>query len=152
MPRKLGKDVRNELKIVDPISGSIIKLYYRLPTSEERVKYASDHYEWVEGKIQVNAIKARQKWGLEILNGFEEGSFEKKVTQGLSPELQGEGGGEGVTKWVSISSDPQSPNYDPNWKTIVSENAMDLVEALAEYVFEGRRIIGLQEGIFTEKN
>jgi hypothetical protein len=136
MPRKLGKDVRNELKIVDPISGSIIKLYYRLPTSEDRVKYASDHYEWVEGKIQVNTIKARQKWGLEILEGFEEGSFEKKVDD----------------QWKGFSSDPQSPNHDPNWKTILSENAMDLIEALAEYVFEGRRIIGLQEDIFTEKN
>lgn len=175
MPRRIDENIRNELKIIDPISGSVIKLYYRIPTSEERVKYGSDAIELKDGQVEINAVRARQKWGVEILEGFEDGSFERKAPSPLagdspktSSPAEGEDRDERVglpavastqagerekpTRWVPISCNPKSPNYLPDWKNFVAAHAMDLIEALAEHVFEGRRILSSQEEVFSEKN
>ena len=165
MPRKIGENLRNDLKIWDPVSDSAIIFFYRLPTTAERIQYENDSYELVEGKITHNITKSRQKWGPEILTGFREGCFQKKVnipsppacaeasagrpqgdqTKSPPPQGEGEGGGGSGSQWVPFSSDPSSPNYDPEWKSLVQKYASDLIETLAAHVFEGARAFSSQE-------
>jgi len=138
MGRKIGEGVKNELVIRDPISGSEIVLYYRVPTSSERVAYMSSLFERKEDRVISRITEARQEWGLKIIEGFRDGAFEK---------MNGDG-------FIQMSSNPKSKNYDKGWKDHLKIYASDILEALSEHIFEGHRVSSMQskEERFTEKN
>jgi hypothetical protein len=115
MPRLLN-DKPCEVTFYDRISDSKITLFYRLPTTEERVAYTNSFVTRRGNKIESNLGSARLKMGTAILTGFAEGAFE--TDKGL------------------LASDPASPHYDPAWKTIVRQYAPDVIEMLAVHVFE----------------
>jgi hypothetical protein len=119
--RITAPDVRNELVINDPISGGQITLYYRLPTTAERLKYSQSLFQRKGNKIKYTYAEARQEWGKQILLGFEKGAF------GVMKD----------GKKTSYSSDPESKDYREDWKELVCEFASDLIEVLAAHVFEG---------------
>ena len=120
MARRLGDDL-NEMRFQDNLSGSEIVLYYRMPTTKERVAYTNESYQRKGRKLINRSVETRLKFGLKILMGFREGDFERKV------------GG----KWVPMSSDgPASENYYPEWKEHIEKYASDLVEHLAMRVFD----------------
>jgi len=136
MPRRLGENIKNELKSLDPVSGSIIIYTYRIPSTEERVAYSRAMIELKDGEIILRPVEARQEFGLKIIEGFDEGAFEKKIGD----------------KWMSFSSDPASPNYDPDWKQLLLKYAPDQVEAIASHVFDGSKMIAVQREVYDEKN
>lgn len=116
MPRALN-DKPCEVTFFDRISGSKLTLYFDLPTTENRMEYANSMVTRVGNKIKNNTIEVRQKWGSKILRGFKDGDFEKG-------------------KDMPVSSDPQSPHYDPEWKALVQKYASDVIAMLAMHVFE----------------
>lgn len=118
--RDLEQSNKNILTIKDAISGTDIELYYRLPSTSERVAYQSRLISHKGGKIQVHTLEARLEYGLKILTGFREGDF-------------------GV-KGRPISSDPQNQNYHENWKELIRAMAADIVNAFAFVVFEGAAV------------
>lgn len=120
MPRRLGAP-RNELVVQDNLSGTEIVLYYRMPTTREKVNYENMSLQRKGNKVIQNIGDARRRYGFEILTGFRERDFER-IGPGES--------------WVPMSSDPKSPHYDPNWKSVVADQASDLVELLAARVFD----------------
>lgn len=116
MPRTLSDELCKVI-LADKISGSNIELLYRLPTTEERIKYSNSSIAR-RGKTYESVIgETRIKYGAEILMGLGENSFTKK-------------GGE------PLSSDPESKHFDPEWKSIVKKYASDVLAMLAVYVFE----------------
>lgn len=117
MPRLLNDKKPCEVTFFDRISDSKITLFYRLPTTEERVSYTNSLATRRGNKIESNVGTARLKYGSAILLGFKEGSFEKEEGK-------------------PIASDPASPNYDPAWKTVIRQYAQDVIEMLAVHVFE----------------
>jgi len=117
--RDLKPTDKNELVVHDAISGTDIVLYYRLPTTSERIAYQRALIRKTGKKVVLRAGEARQEFGLKILTGIREGDF----------------GYDGKT----ISSDPKSERYRDDWKQLVGETAGDLVEVLALTVFEGAR-------------
>jgi hypothetical protein len=117
MPRLLN-NAPCSITFYDKISDSKITLFYRLPTTDERIKYANSGISRKGNKIESTIGENRIDYGEKILTGFKEGAFEK------SPG-------------VLLSSDPKSSNYDENWKTIVKNYAADVLAALAVFVFEG---------------
>lgn len=121
MPRITAPDIVNELKINDAISGETITLFYRLPTTDERVRYTKSSIRREGNKIKNEIAETRQKFGKTILVGIKDGDFIKLVDG----------------KEAAYSSDLQSLSYDPNWKELVCTYASDLVEFLALTVFEG---------------
>jgi hypothetical protein len=136
MGRVIGENVQNKLLIKDQLSGGIITLFYRTPTTEERVAYKLAQFERTEGRVRSRVTEARQDFGEKILLGFEEGSFQFKSTEG---ELR------------TFSSNPGSDNYDPEWKSLLRKYAVDVLEYLAEHCFEGAIAIASQED-FSSKN
>lgn len=111
----------NELLIQDHISGQEIALQYRLPTTQERVGYASESVQRKGKKVEFRGPAVRQKYGLAILTGIRKGDFAKRLPDGgLKP----------------VSSDPGDPDHDPQWKALVGRHASHLVDLLATRVFE----------------
>jgi len=123
MARILGEE-RHRLLIQDPVSGSVITLYYRRPASEERVAYQLSAYRIEGGERRFCLGETRLKFGLEILTGFGEGDFQVR-----------EDGQE----------TPLDPARHPDWKDRLAEHAPDLVSYLAQQVFEGLRVAGREE-------
>jgi hypothetical protein len=119
--RITAPDATGKVSINDSISGRIIVLYFRVPTTRERIQYSKSLFQRKGNKITYAYAEARQKWGREILTGFEEGAF--GVVKG--------------DKEIPYSSNPESKNYREDWKNLVCEFASDLVEILATHVFEG---------------
>jgi hypothetical protein len=120
MARILGEK-RHVLALQDPVSGSVITLYYRRPTSEERVAYQLSAYRIEGGERRFCLGETRLKFGLVILEGFEPGNF-------LIQE-----NGEQVLLDLDRHLD---------WKEQLLKYAPDLVSYLAQQVFEGMRVVG----------
>lgn len=119
--RDLKQSDHNKMILEDPISGSKITLYYRLPTSTDRVEFEAASYRREGTEVIDNTPQARVDSALKILTGFSEGSF-------------GYGG-------EPISADPASPHYREDWKDLVRETASDLLSALSLKVFMGLRVV-----------
>jgi hypothetical protein len=123
MARILGEE-RHSLAIQDPVSGSVITLYYRRPTSEERVAYQLSAYRLEGGERRLCLGETRLKFGLEILIGFGAEDF-------LVPE-------EGRQV-------PLDPERHQDWRVRLAGEAPDLVAYLAQQVFEGMRVVARGE-------
>jgi len=111
---------KNELKINDNLSGSIVKIYFRMPTPSERQGYNNMAVQRQGRKVQFKQSDARLKYGMTILTGIGDGDFERKVDN----------------KHVPISSDPASEHYFEEWKPWMQEHAGDLVMLMAAHVFD----------------
>ena len=74
MARVLGEE-SHSLVVHDPVSGSAVTLYYRRPTSEERVAYQLSAFRLEGGQRRFCLGETRLKFGLEILTGFGSGDF-----------------------------------------------------------------------------
>ena len=120
MPRILG-EARHHMAIQDPVSGSAITLYFRRPTSEERVAYQLSVFNLEGGDRRLRLSETRLRFGLDILVGFEVGDF----------IIQAEG-----------ASEPLDPERHPDWKEHLAKHAPDLVSYLGQQVFEGLRVLG----------
>ena len=125
MPRRLTDEL-NELIIRDNISGSEIKLSYRLPATAERAAYANESFRRKGNKVETRIVETRQKYGKLILSGIREGDFEVRVGDRIQP----------------LAGDPASPNYAPDWRELVAQHAGDLLELLAAHVFDGSCSVG----------
>lgn len=110
----------NELRINDNISDSVIVLYYRMPTTPERVAFANESVQRVRNEVVTRVPETRLKYGNKILTGFREGDFTAEVSGEEKP----------------ISSEPTSPNYFQDWKEQVNCQAADLIMLLAAHVFD----------------
>ena len=120
MPRILGEE-RHKMVIQDPVSGSAITLYFRQPTSEERVAYQLSVFHLEGGERRLRLSETRFRFGLEILSGFEAGDFV-----------------------IQTGSEVQNldPDRHPDWKEHLAKHAPDLVSYLGQQVFEGLRVLG----------
>lgn len=116
MPRELSSEPC-ELTFDDRISGDKITLYYRLPTTQERVRYTNGYVTRKAGRIVSTLGDLRMKAGSVILIGFKTGAF----------TVPGKG---------LISSKPGDPTYDAGWKAAIRTFASDFIEMLAIQVFE----------------
>ncbi len=123
MARILGEE-NHSLMVHDPVSGSMVTLYYRQPSSEERVSYQLSAYRLEGGQRRFCLGETRLKFGLEILTGFGAGDF----------LMAADGGGV-----------PLDPERHPDWKERVGEHAPDLVSYLAQQIFEGLRVVSRED-------
>ncbi|KKW12652.1 MAG: hypothetical protein UY48_C0010G0004 [Candidatus Gottesmanbacteria bacterium GW2011_GWB1_49_7] len=115
MPRVLSTKP-NAARFFDNISDSYLILYYRNPTTEERIAYTNALLTRRGQKIESAMGEARLKYGLRILIGIRDGDF--------------------ATDDGPMSSNQQSPGYKENWKAIINELAPDVIAQLAILVFE----------------
>ena len=120
MGRLLGEGVKNVLNISDPVSGDSIKLYYRIPTTDEKAKYLISIWDRNKKTVSENLTSARVQWGSQILEGFKEGSFQERINGEIK----------------DISSDPGHPGFKEGWKEWIKSFAPDILELLCIHAFE----------------
>lgn len=138
MGRILGSNIRNVFSVLDPVSGREIDLYYRMPSSSERIAYESAKFDLDQKSALVSrAPEARQEYGLLILEGFKKGGFHLPQEDGSVKD---------------ISSDPADPDYIADWKDKIKEFAIDIIEVLAHRIFDGPPVFMNQESLDQRKN
>ena len=120
MGRLLGEDVKNVFTITDSVSGASIKLFYRIPTTDEKAKYLIGIWDRDRKTVSENLTSARVEWGSQILEGFKEGSFQERIN--------------GEAK--DISTDPNHPGFKEDWKEWIKRFAPDILELLCIHAFE----------------
>jgi hypothetical protein len=122
MPRILSNEPCS-VTFDDNIAGGKIKVLYRQPTTEERIKYTNSQIERHGRKVDSILGNTRMKFGKKIFVGITDGDFVKADGKPLS-------------------SDPKSKDYDETWKTIVETYAPDVISMLAIHVFENALSLG----------
>jgi hypothetical protein len=120
MGRLLGEGIKNILTITDPVSGDSIRLYYRIPDTDEKARYFINIWNRDKKTVNENLTLARVQWGSQILEGFKEGSFHERIN--------------GEIKDISI--DPDHPGFKEDWKEWIKRFAPDILEILCIHVFE----------------
>lgn len=120
-------DLDNELCIDDNISGTTVRLFHRMPTPGERIRYTNECYpKDNKGRTRIALSESRQKFGMKILTGIGNGDF-----------LDGDG--------KPMSSDKSDENYNQAWRDLVAKYAIDLVELMAAQVFDASASIAAVE-------
>lgn len=127
--RIIGENVKHEIVMADPVSGSEISIFYRMPTTEERKSYVGAQYKRIEDNIEDHSYEARVKYGKKIMSGIGEGqvAFEGKDDDG-KPEV------------MQVSSDPESKHYRADWKDLIERYMPDVLWFLSFRVFEGMSV------------
>jgi len=108
--------------------------YYRRPTTEEVIAYNKGLFVKKNGKVVNNVVPTRIEMGLRILTGVQDGVF----------SLNGK----------PISSDPASPDYYPDWKSLlknalsgtIANFAFRVLEAVSEVQVDQEEILATEEG------
>ena len=122
----LGKDVINEIEILESSSQTEIKVSYKPPTAQELQAWSADLFVRENDEVRDNEVFACLKYGAEIMIGVSDGAL------GI-PKANG--------KTKPISSDPKSKDYDKDWKQYLIEFASPFVVTFANYVFRGNRVL-----------
>lgn len=130
-PRIASKVLNNELRLSDPVSGEVITFYYRLPTTKERSQYENAKIRRERNKLKFEVGETKLKFGKLILQGFKETEVKEDGSKvgGFTKIEDG--------KEIIFASDPNSKNYDQNWKDLLELYASDLICALATHLFDG---------------
>jgi|GEM_PF-895918 len=118
MPRKLT-EASQTLRLRDPIGGECLTLYYRIPTSEERLAYQTSAFRIEGGGPRLKLAETRLDFGLTLLTGFAPGDF--------TLEIDGE-------------ERPLEVDAEGQWKDCLKRLAPDVVSFLGQYIFEGLRV------------
>jgi hypothetical protein len=121
---KILKSVEKSLTFEDQ-DGSYV-LYYRSPTTAERVEYSNSIVRRVGGKIVTDMASARVSGGLSICTGVRDGDF-------AIPASNKDG-------YKLISSDPKSKAYSEDWKALLEQYCADFLMLLGAKVFEGTTV------------
>jgi hypothetical protein len=108
--------------------------FYRRPTTEEIIAYNKGLFVKKNGKVHNNVVPTRIEMGLRILTGIQDGVF----------SFNGK----------SISSDPASPDFYPDWKTLlkgalsgtVANFAFRVFEAVSEASVDQEELLATEEG------
>jgi hypothetical protein len=119
--RELKSCDNNSLTITDRMSGSQVILYYRTPTTTERINFTKSQTKRKGNKIQSRIAEARLSAGFTIITGFRKGDF--------------------AFDGVAISSKPGEEGYRSDWKNLLYTTASDLLMVLGEQIFEGEQQI-----------
>jgi hypothetical protein len=139
MARRIGDNVINELTVEDKAGGGSIVIYYRFPTTEERIEYGTAQFQRERDKIIMSFIEARHVYGYKIILGIRKGDLLIKKAEGFKP----------------LCTDQKDPDFEPEWKEIVKKDAPDLLEGLCIHAFGIPDVIASQmvkEGEYSSKN
>ena len=120
---------RNIARVIDGISGDVHEFFYRTPTLTEREAYEKAPVKRKGRKIVFEKMLPRRvKFAKRIVTGFKKGTF----------------GADGKP----FSSDPDDPDYRPDWLALIEKMAPECLAAVAQVAFEGTR--AMTEGIDLE--
>lgn len=120
----------DELNLIDG-KPTRITLWYRLPTTVERIAYRRDCLKQDKsGTWHVDVHEARQDHGLPLITGFATGDF----------SLNG----------VPISSNPESEYFLPDWRQHIEQYAGDIIAHFSRKIFESGTMLTEEQDMWLE--
>ena len=126
MARILG-NTTSKVKLADRRSETVMVLHYKEPTTEQHLGYQNVCVQRIGKAVVANHAATRIKFGKEIFAGFDTGAFARVDDNG---------------KAVEFSCDPKDQTYFENWRQYVEDHAPDILQLLAEFVFESAMSLG----------
>lgn len=111
----------NQITFFDAASNSRLIMFHRVPNTQEIVEYNKNIYKREKNKLEINT-EARIDAALNILTGIGDNCF---ADQDNKP----------------ISHKPDSPDFNPAWKSLLKEYAPDILILLAIQSFETSRVV-----------
>ncbi len=129
--RILGEKVIHEIAFSDPVSGSELSFFYRIPTTDERKTYLASQFKRVGDVLEDHSYDTRVKYAKKILTGIGEGQF------GFEVEAEEEEDG---SKVIQISSNPNNEHYRADWKELIEKYLPDMLWFLSFRIFEGASV------------
>lgn len=110
---------RNTMTVRD-FFGDEHEIYFRNPTTTERMQYRAGMWERQDDKIVNKTATQRMKYGAAIITGFKKGSL----------------GADGKP----IASDQADPDYREDWLDLLTVAAPDVIDLVAQQVFEAGQV------------
>lgn len=115
-----------ENELVFDYGGGSATLYYREPTTKEKIEYNNRLVSVSDAGLQNDVPSANLWGGKQVCTGLKEGDF------GV-PD-----GDNGAA--LPISSDPSSSNYRENWLELLEKYAVEFLAQLGSWAFRARGI------------
>ncbi len=110
---------RNVAMVKDAVGGTVHELYYRTPTTSERVRFRSQLFERKGNKIINKALSTQEKFGAIILEGFKPGTF-------------------------AVDGEAITTDYE-GWKDLIAQAAPELLAVVARVAFDGAEAVTPRE-------
>ncbi|MFA7175286.1 MAG: hypothetical protein WC340_18070 [Kiritimatiellia bacterium] len=117
----LGSTEIKKVLITHASSQIEIPVFYREPTTKERLAYSNSIVNRMGRKVVLDTATARLRGGLTVITGVGEGILGRD-----------DGG-----KVKAVSTDPASADYYPKWKDLVRDHLGQELMLLGAMVFEG---------------
>ena len=134
--RDLKHSEKNSIAIFDKLSGSGLVIYYRTPTTKERIKYSSEQAQNLNTANFENVFETQIGWAEKLITGFSNNSF------GYDEK--------------PVSSDKESEHYQPDWMKMLKETSSDLLMLFTESVMGKTAFVvkmgGVSEDFFTKSS
>ena len=118
MPRdlKAAESEKNVMIFMDQLSGSRLTLFYKAPTTTDRINYKSAIVKVaLKSKDEKEIFDVQLNWADKFITGFAEGDF----TLGDKP----------------ISTDKESENFYDGWRQVLRDGAADIMFNFTETLF-----------------
>ena len=111
---------KNVIQFKHKPSNTDIEIYYKNPTTEDRVGYKNERIQRDGDQITFNVPETRIKYAEKIITGIREGDFGQEINGEVRP----------------LSCNPDSEYYNDKWKDILKANAPDVLETIAVFIFD----------------
>ncbi len=145
--RKLIKTELNKITITDNFSNKDITLFHRMPTYSERMRYSTELYRTVEGKLTV-IPSTHVKYGALIITGFEDAAYCDGNGSPLTTEPLREG------KEIKVDGKKYKLLYREDWKDMLEDVVPEHLAMVASHVFNSVKLkideLPTEEGIEIE--
>ncbi|MFA5803667.1 MAG: hypothetical protein WC879_03395 [Melioribacteraceae bacterium] len=116
MARELKKSDLNEMTIFDVLSGTKIKLFYKTPTTSDRILYQSAILNLLTKTQKIESmVELQMNWAEKFLMGFRKGDFTLDEKE--------------------ISSDAKDKDFYNGWFGVVKETAGDILLVFIKTLF-----------------
>lgn len=134
--RDLKYSDTNSMAIIDSLTVTGIVLFYREPTTKEKIKYRSEQIQALHKREFEKMFELQIEWAEKLLTGFSADAF--------------------VYDDKPISSDPSNKNYRKDWIELLKSNASDILETFTVAVMgqthQVLKIGGVSEDFFTKSS
>lgn len=116
MARELKKSDVNEMTIFDVLSGTKIKLFYKTPTTADRILYQSAILNLLTKTQKIESmVELQMNWAEKFITGFRKGDFTLDEKE--------------------ISSDPKDKDHYAGWFGVLKETAGDILLVFIKSLF-----------------
>lgn len=117
----------NIIEIRDEIGGVVHEVYYRMPTTTERMQFQGRRFERRDNQIVDRTYAQQVTFGLAIMTGMKKGTLAAGGRQ--------------------VATDENDPDYREDWKELLRQAAPEIPAVVGRTVFGGVDAVRIPQGL-----